>query len=115
MSGYALHLDAFNDLDDIWKFIASDNIDAADRVIGEIFDAVGALVLFPHQGHRPTGPHARPDTFSKGAQLPDCTATAALALWLRFYEVESETTAARLVVDSSTAPDGAWSFFAWAW
>ena len=52
MSGYAFHPDAFKDLDDIWEFIATDNIDAADRVIGDIFDAVRALVQFPHQGHR---------------------------------------------------------------
>jgi|SRR5579862_4667527 len=52
MSGYVFHQDAFNDLDDIWEFIATDNMDAADRVIGDIFDAVRALVLFPYQGHR---------------------------------------------------------------
>ncbi len=32
MSGYALHPDAFADLDEIWEYIAQDNIDAADRV-----------------------------------------------------------------------------------
>ena len=33
MSGYAFHPDAFADLDEIWEYIAQDNIDAADRKI----------------------------------------------------------------------------------
>jgi hypothetical protein len=33
MIGYALHPDAFADLDEIWDYIAQDNIDAADRVL----------------------------------------------------------------------------------
>ena len=32
MSGYAFHPDAFAELDEIWAYIAQDNIDAADRV-----------------------------------------------------------------------------------
>src|SRR5713101_2661625 len=32
MSGYAFHPDAFADLDEIWDYIAADNVDAADRV-----------------------------------------------------------------------------------
>jgi plasmid stabilization system protein ParE len=60
VSGYAFHPDAFNDLDDLWEFIASDNIEAADRVIAEIFDAIRALVPFPHQGTAAqTSPAAR--------------------------------------------------------
>ncbi len=31
MSGYALHPEAFTDLDDIREFIAEDNPDVADR------------------------------------------------------------------------------------
>jgi len=30
MSGYAFHPDAFTDLNEIWEYIAEDNIDAAD-------------------------------------------------------------------------------------
>ncbi len=48
MSGYALHPEAFADLDDIRESIAKDNPDAADRVIIEIFDSLRALVQFPH-------------------------------------------------------------------
>jgi plasmid stabilization system protein ParE len=36
MSGYAFHPDAFADLDEIWEYIANDNIDAADRVVADI-------------------------------------------------------------------------------
>jgi toxin ParE1/3/4 len=57
-SGYALHPEAFADLDDIRDYIAQKNPDAADRVISEIFDGLRALVPFPHQGHR------RPDLTS---------------------------------------------------
>jgi toxin ParE1/3/4 len=59
MSGYALHPEAYEDLDDIRGYIAQHNPDAADRVITEIFDAIRALIPFPHQGHR------RPDLSSR--------------------------------------------------
>ena len=58
-SGYALHLEAFADLDDIRYYLAEENPDAADRVISEIFDTLRGLVPFPHQGHR------RPDLTSR--------------------------------------------------
>lgn len=48
MSGYRLHPEALADLNEIWEFIADDNIDAADRVIAEIFDAIRSLVAFPY-------------------------------------------------------------------
>jgi plasmid stabilization system protein ParE len=54
MSGFRLHPDAYNDLDEIWEFIAQDNPEAADRVREEIYDAMQALVRFPHQGHTRT-------------------------------------------------------------
>ena len=57
-SGYALHPEAFEDLDDIRDYIAQANPDAADRVISEIFFTVRGLIPFPHQGHR------RPDLTS---------------------------------------------------
>lgn len=52
MKGYALHPEAFNDLDEIRQYIAEDNPDAADRVITEIFDGIRELVAFPEQGYR---------------------------------------------------------------
>ncbi len=59
MSGFVLHPDAFADLDEIWEFIAADNLSAADRVVDEIHEAIRALVPFPQQGHN------RPDLTSR--------------------------------------------------
>jgi toxin ParE1/3/4 len=58
-SGYALHLEAYADLEDIRYYIAQENPDAADRVISDIFDTLRSVVAFPHQGHR------RPDLTSR--------------------------------------------------
>jgi toxin ParE1/3/4 len=63
MSGYAFHPDARGDLDEIWHYIAADNLDAADRVITEILDAIRAVVPFPHSGHRRPDLTARPLRF----------------------------------------------------
>lgn len=52
MSGYVLSADAELDLDEIWEYIAADNLDAADRWIGELFDAFEALGQSPGLGHR---------------------------------------------------------------
>ena len=59
MSGYALHPEAFADLDEIRDFIAADSADAADRVITEVFDNLRQLELFPDKGYR------RPDLTSR--------------------------------------------------
>jgi toxin ParE1/3/4 len=59
MSGYAFHPGARDDLDEIWDYIAADNLDAADRVVTEILDAIHAMVPFPNSGHR------RPDLTSR--------------------------------------------------
>ena len=59
MTGYDFHPEARLDLDEIWEFIRTDNLDAADRVIAEILSAIRALVPFPDQGHR------RPDLTSR--------------------------------------------------
>jgi plasmid stabilization system protein ParE len=58
MSGFVLHPEAYTDLDEIWEYIAADNLDAADRVRQEIYEAIRSLVAFPHQGH------SRPDLTS---------------------------------------------------
>ncbi|MGO8786888.1 MAG: type II toxin-antitoxin system RelE/ParE family toxin [Terriglobia bacterium] len=50
-SGYALHLEAYADLDDIRYDLAQESPDAADRVISDIFESLRGLVPFPHQGH----------------------------------------------------------------
>jgi plasmid stabilization system protein ParE len=59
MSGYVLHPEALLDLDEIWEFIAQDDIEAADRVIADFLDTIRALVNFPQQGTR------RPDLTSQ--------------------------------------------------
>src|SRR5258706_13395288 len=51
MSGYVLDADADLDLDEIWEYIAADNIDAADQWIGRLFDAFEALGRTPGMGH----------------------------------------------------------------
>ena len=49
-SGYALHSEAFANLDDIRDYIAQENPDAADRVMSEIFDAVRGLCAVSSSG-----------------------------------------------------------------
>ena len=50
MSGFVVHPDALADLEEIWEFIAADNLDAADRVAQEILDAIRGLVGFQKEG-----------------------------------------------------------------
>jgi len=69
MTGYDFHPEAETDLDEIWDFIADDNIDAADRVIADILQALSSLVPFPHQGHR------RPDLTSAHCASSGCGIT----------------------------------------
>jgi plasmid stabilization system protein ParE len=52
VSGYILSVDADSDLDDVWEYIAADNIDAADHWIEKLFDAFEALGQAPGMGHR---------------------------------------------------------------
>ncbi len=52
MTGYILGADAEFDLDEIWEYIASDNIDAADRWIDKLYNAFEALAQMPGMGHR---------------------------------------------------------------
>ena len=52
MSGYAFHPDAFGDLNEIWEFIAQDNIDAADRVLADIHSTLTMFAGAPQIGNR---------------------------------------------------------------
>jgi toxin ParE1/3/4 len=52
MSGFALHPEAFEDIDEIRAYIAEDNPDAADRIVNEIFGRIRQLAAFPDQGFR---------------------------------------------------------------
>jgi len=51
MSGFVLHPEALVDLNEIWEFIAADNLEAADRVLEEICEVIDSLVAFPRMGH----------------------------------------------------------------
>lgn len=55
MSGFVLHPEAYTDLAEIWDYIATDSLDAADRTLEEIYDAINSLAAFPYSGH------SRPD------------------------------------------------------
>ena len=63
MTGYDFHPEAEIDLDEVWEYIAADNLSAADRVIADIHQALEAVVLFPHQGHHRTDLTTRPMRF----------------------------------------------------
>lgn len=51
MSPFILSPLASRDLDEIWEYIAADNIDAADRWVGEIEKAIHLLADRPRLGH----------------------------------------------------------------
>ncbi|HET7107851.1 MAG TPA: type II toxin-antitoxin system RelE/ParE family toxin [Candidatus Acidoferrum sp.] len=50
MSGSVLHPAAFRDLNEIWEFIAADNLDEAARILDELHEAMKKLVDFPEMG-----------------------------------------------------------------
>jgi len=52
VNGYILSVDADFDLDDMWEYIAADNIDSADRWIEKLFEAMEAIGQTPGMGHR---------------------------------------------------------------
>jgi toxin ParE1/3/4 len=51
MSGFVLHPEALADLEEVWEFIAANNLEAADRVLDEIRLAMQSLASFPQMGH----------------------------------------------------------------
>ena len=63
MSGFVLHPEALADLEEIWEYIAADNLDAADRVLEELYEAIHGLISYPQQGHRRSDLTARPLRF----------------------------------------------------
>ena len=52
MKGYVLGGDAARDLEDLWDYIAEDNVGAADRLIARLFKAFEKLGRFPRLGHK---------------------------------------------------------------
>ena len=63
MSQFVLHPEAYSDLTEIWEYIAAESLDAADRVVDEIYKSINSLVRFPHQAH------ARPDLTSRALRF----------------------------------------------
>ena len=51
MNAYVLSRDAEQDLDDLWDYIADESVDAADRLLGQLFEAFEELAQFPSMGH----------------------------------------------------------------
>jgi len=49
---YILSEDADLDLNDIWEYIAQDNIDSADRWIGKLLDLFETIGRAPGIGHK---------------------------------------------------------------
>jgi plasmid stabilization system protein ParE len=82
MSGYALHPEAFADLDDIREYIAEDSPDAADKVITEIFNGIRALVAFPDQGFRRPNLTSRPLRFMLVHEYVIAYAPGKKPLWI---------------------------------
>src|SRR5580658_3537501 len=82
MTGFALHREAFADLDEIREHIAEDNPDAAKRVITELFDAMRALVAFPHQGYRRPNLTSRPLRFKLVREYVIAYAPEKKPLWV---------------------------------
>jgi toxin ParE1/3/4 len=82
VTGYALHPEAFTDLDDIREYVAEDNPDAASRLIMEIFDGIRGLVAFPHQGYRRPNLTRRPLRFKLVREFVIAYAPDKKALWV---------------------------------
>jgi antitoxin ParD1/3/4/toxin ParE1/3/4 len=51
MSGYVLGLDAGQDLNDLWDYVAKESVEAAERLIARLFKAFEVLARNPGMGH----------------------------------------------------------------
>jgi plasmid stabilization system protein ParE len=52
MTPYILAPEALQDLQELWDYIATENLDAADRMIDTLFAAFERLAVMPGLGHR---------------------------------------------------------------
>jgi plasmid stabilization system protein ParE len=59
MHPFNFHPEAQIDLENTWDFISAHSVDAADRVIAEILQAIRTASSFPPEGHK------RPDLTSR--------------------------------------------------
>ena len=63
MIGYDLHPGAFYDIDEIAEYIGQSSLEAARRVVDEIYQSIQNLVPFPHPGYRRPDLNSRPLRF----------------------------------------------------
>ncbi len=82
ISGFRLHPEAYDDLDEVWEFIAQYNPDAADRIREDIYEAIRALVPFPYQGHTRTDLTSRPLRFWRVRDFLIAYAPDEMPLWV---------------------------------
>jgi len=71
MSGYRFTPEAAADLFDIWSYIASDNVEAADRVEAAIYDACSFVVQEPLSGQVRRNLTSRPVRFWTVQRFPN--------------------------------------------
>lgn len=79
---------ARSDLDEIWDYIAQDNVDAADRVIDDLMATIGKLLSMPHSGR------ARPELAPRIRSFP-------CGRYIVFYRPEEECIAIARVLHGS--------------
>jgi plasmid stabilization system protein ParE len=82
MTGCDFHPQAGLDLEEIWEFIAGDNLDAADGLIADILAALDKLVLFPNQGHKRSDLTSRPLRFMRVREYLIAYAPDQKPLWV---------------------------------
>ncbi len=82
MSGYALHPEAFADIDEIREHVAAASPDAADRLVEEFFRAIRALAASPHQGFRRPNLTSRPLRFKLVREYVIVYAPESEPLWI---------------------------------
>ena len=82
MIGYGFHPEASIDLDDIWEFIATDSVAAANRAMDDILDAIDVLVAFPKQGYRRPNLTSRPLRFKLVREYVIAYAPEKKPLWI---------------------------------
>jgi antitoxin ParD1/3/4/toxin ParE1/3/4 len=63
MSGYVFHPEAVADLEQIFDYIAERNVEAADRVVEQIFNTLQTLASSPRIGHERSDLASRPIRF----------------------------------------------------
>lgn len=64
MTEYVFHPGALSDLDEIWEFVARENVEAADQIVAQVLATCENLSRLPHQGHRRPELSSRPLRFA---------------------------------------------------